>query len=187
MVNYNQGKVYRIIPNCEHEPSDQYIGSTSKEYLSQRMVEHRKQYKDYKNGKRGLTTSFLIFDKYGIDNCSIILIELVNAISRDELLKRERFHIENNTCVNKCIPARTREEHIIRHKKYVIQHREENKEKYLGYSRTHYMNNKEKEAARQVELYQTSPKIQCLCGSIHKQCNTWEHLRTKKHLAFINM
>ena len=190
MVNYSQGKIYRIVPNCEHEPHEQYIGSTSKEYLSQRMVEHRKHYKSYTVGKRGLTTSFILFDKYGIDNCSIILIELVNANSRDELLKREREHMETNACVNKFMPARTNEERLKYNKEYLKKHRQENREKYLVYSQNHYRNNKEEEdkkrAARQIERYKTSPVVQCACGSTYKECNTWAHLKCKRHLEYNN-
>ena len=180
MVNYNQGKIYRIVPNCEHEPHYQYIGSTTKEYLSQRMVEHRAHYKRFKDGKRDLTTSYIIFDKYGIENCSIILIESVDANTKEELLRRERHHIEANSCINKHIPLKTQEEVANRKKEYLQKYRQVNfdvlKEKY-----------KDKQATRQVERNKTSPKIQCLCGSTYKECNNWKHLRTKNHLAFINM
>ena len=52
MVNYNNGKVYKIEPICEHEEGEIYIGSTTKDYLSKRMVEHRNKYKMYKSGKQ---------------------------------------------------------------------------------------------------------------------------------------
>jgi len=37
MVNYQNGKIYFIEPICEHEENERYIGSTTKQYLSQRM------------------------------------------------------------------------------------------------------------------------------------------------------
>ena len=108
MVNYNQGKIYRIVPNCEHEPHEQYIGSTTKKYLSQRMAQHKKEYNCYKNGTRKyMTRSVQLFDKYGVDNCSIELIECINAKSIDELRQKEKEHIKSNSCVNNNIPRRT--------------------------------------------------------------------------------
>ena len=165
MINYNHGKIYRIVPNCEHDPHEIYIGSTTKKYLSQRMADHILTYRRYKNGKRGLTTSFILFDKYGIDNCSIILLELVNANSKDELLKRERFHIENIKCVNKYVPLRSGDEYYKANKEII----------------------NKRHSIMQKTRIESSPLIQCLCGSTHKECYTYHHLRTKGHLAYINM
>ena len=78
MVNYNNGKIYKIEP-LNGEEGDIYIGSTTKEYLSQRMDTHRSQYKCFLNGKGDRTTSFNLFNKYGVSNCNIILLELVNV------------------------------------------------------------------------------------------------------------
>ena len=70
MVNYENGKIYKI----ESYLGDKiYIGSTSKQYLSQRMDTHRSNYKKWKKGKASSITSFQIFEKYGIENCSIVL------------------------------------------------------------------------------------------------------------------
>jgi hypothetical protein len=111
MVNYSQGKIYRVIPTAGGEPGDVYVGSTTKPYLSQRMVKHRSGYKAWQNGKTNYTSSYAIFDKYGAENCEIVLIEAVNASSLDELRARERYHIESMKCVNKRTPGQTRAEH----------------------------------------------------------------------------
>ena len=57
-MKYSQGKIYKIEPIVEHDEGDIYIGSTCCNYLSQRMKKHRKDYHCWKNGKRGLITSF---------------------------------------------------------------------------------------------------------------------------------
>ena len=114
MVNYNKGKIYRIIPNCDHEPHEQYIGSTTKEYLSQRLATHKVDYQRFKRkGTCGRTTSFILFDKFGADNCVIVLIENVYADTKAELLKRERFHIENMSCINKRFPYYQMKKNVI--------------------------------------------------------------------------
>jgi hypothetical protein len=101
MVNYGNSKIYKIEPRAEHEPNEIYIGSTTKQYLSQRMDTHRNNYKSYKEGKSNFTTSFKLFDKYGLGNCDILLLENVNATNKDELRTREAYYIRNLECVNK--------------------------------------------------------------------------------------
>ena len=50
-INYKNGKIYKIEPICEHDEGEIYIGSTTKQYLSQRMTAHRNGYKRFKEGK----------------------------------------------------------------------------------------------------------------------------------------
>jgi len=100
-IDYSKSKVYKIY--CPTEPSLCYIGSTTKQYLSQRMDGHRSKYKTCKKS----TTSYLIFDKYGIENCIIELIELYPCFTVEELRKREGYYIQNNNCVNINVPTST--------------------------------------------------------------------------------
>jgi hypothetical protein len=91
MVNYSNCKIYKIEPICEHDEGDIYIGSTTKDYLSKRMVAHRSLYKRCKNSKEiNYCSSYKLFDKYGIENCNIYLLENVSANSKDELLAQKR-------------------------------------------------------------------------------------------------
>ena len=68
--------------------------------------------------------SFILFDKYGIDKCKIILIENINASNYDELVSRETYFIKRLKCVNKFIPFRTdaekKEYNDLRKKKPII-------------------------------------------------------------------
>jgi hypothetical protein len=112
MTNYNNGKIYKLVPVCEHDEGDIYIGSTTKEYLCQRMTAHKHCYRKWQRDAKKKYSCFDIFDKYGIDNIKIILIELVNANSKDELISKESEHIRNNKCINKVIPNRTKPEYL---------------------------------------------------------------------------
>ena len=47
-----------------------------------------------------------MFEKHGIENCKIVLLENVNANSKDEMLAREAYYIRNFKCINKNIPLR---------------------------------------------------------------------------------
>lgn len=106
MVNYNNSAIYKI-------ESDQggliYIGSTTQQ-LNKRFQKHLSQYKIWKSKKQRYTTSFEVFDKYGIENCQIILLESVNAKNKEELHAREAHYIKTLECVNKNIPNRTKKE-----------------------------------------------------------------------------
>jgi hypothetical protein len=133
MTNFNNGKIYKIEPICDHDEGDIYIGSTTKRLLCQRMASHKCEYKKWKNGLYHKLTSFDIFDKYGLDNVKIVLIEFVNAYSRVELFEREAYFIKNLKCVNKKIPNRT-----------AIEYQNENKEKIKQYHKLYNNINKEK-------------------------------------------
>ncbi len=102
MVNYSNGKVYKIEPIVEHDDGDIYIGSTTKTYLSQRMDTHRGDYKRYKEGRHHFITVYKLFNKYGVENCKIVLLESCqNITTKDELLSREHYYIKTLKCVNK--------------------------------------------------------------------------------------
>jgi hypothetical protein len=131
MVNYSNGKIYKI--EAINAPDDEkvYIGSTTKQYLSQRMDKHRSDYRNWKDGneKYSKITSFDLFDKYGIENCVIVLIELVNANSKDELLAREKHFIKTMNSINKLLPKMDKEEKYEQRHKYY----ESNKERIKMY------------------------------------------------------
>ena len=124
MPNYSNGKIYKIEPTCEHEENEVYIGATTRRLLSQRMALHRNDYKRWKKGNSTARTySFKLFDKYGVENCEIILIEYVNCKTKDELFERERYHIKETPCINKCVPNRTYTEFRAYMKQYYQDHR----------------------------------------------------------------
>ena len=116
MVNYQDGKIYRIVSNRDDEIF--YVGSTTKKYLSQRMDTHRSCYKSWKNGKGYKVTVYDLFEKYGIENCSIELLQLAPCNSKDELTKKEGEYIRVLNCVNKVKPNRTPLEKKIYHQIY---------------------------------------------------------------------
>ena len=157
MTNYSNGKIYKIEP-LNGEDGDVYIGSTTKEYLSQRMTAHRYDYKRYLDGKYHNVTSFKLFDKYGIDNCKIILLELVNANCKDELHAREAHHIKTLSCVNKYIPLQTKKEHYeVNRDARLIQmktYNDANKDAILIQKKEYYKANKEKIKEKNRIAYQ---------------------------------
>jgi hypothetical protein len=92
MVNYEFGKVYKIIGN-----GLLYVGSTTKLLLYQRFSEHIRRYKYWLNGKGNYISSF----KCLVDpNCYIELLELCPCHSNDELRICENKWIQELNCVN---------------------------------------------------------------------------------------
>ena len=135
MVNYNNSKIYKIESHCGDKI---YIGSTTKEYLSQRMDAHRCGYKRWKNGKTHYLTAYIIFDEYGLENCKIILLEALICNTKDELYAREAHYIKTINCVNKNIPNRIGKQYY-----------EDNKDKILEREKKYYEDNKDKISERE--------------------------------------
>jgi len=107
MTDYTKTKIYKIE---SHLGNKIYVGSTAKFYLSQRLQQHKNDYKCWKNGKRGKITSFELFDEYGPENCQIVLIEEYSCSSKDAKNAREGHYIKELDCVNKLIMGRSIEE-----------------------------------------------------------------------------
>ena len=123
MVKYSNGKIYQIIPICDHDEGDVYIGSTTKKYLSSRMVTHRHS--------SSVCNSKILFDKYGSDNCKIELLENYSCEDINELRSREGEWIKKTNCVNKMVAGRTKEQYY-----------KDNKEKIIDRVTTNYQNNR---------------------------------------------
>lgn len=209
IVNYNKAKIYMIVPNCEYEEGDVYYGSTCEDYLSKRFVCHRSSYKQWKNGKNKFITAFSLFEKYGLDNCSIVLVENYPCESVDELRSRESYYIRNNKCVNKCIPDRSMKEWYENNKCRIKEHRKiylENNRDYIKeykkiyrknnndhikeYQQQWISNNKEyfkdyyknnKNHIKEYRKQRDSIKYICFCGSSYCWCNKARHYKTMKH------
>ena len=103
---FKNGKIYRIV---SEDNSMIYYGSTVVP-LSNRMTSHKSFWNSFKNGRCNFISCFEIFDKFGFDRIKIELVELYPCENNTELKKRERYYIENNTCINRNIPSRTRSE-----------------------------------------------------------------------------
>lgn len=181
MPDYSQAKIYKIIGGDEC-----YIGSTVEKYLSNRMGGHRTSYKLWKNGKTNFTSSFTLFDKYGLENCTIELIEVFPCSCVEELRKREKENIQEQICVNKASPIRTKNEEKIYKQKYAEEHKEEIQQYKQQYREEH----KEEISSQGKQYYELNKekirtKYTCECGSVLQICKKARHERSKKHLTFL--
>jgi len=173
MVNYSNGKIYKIV--CDTTKLV-YIGSTTKKYLSQRLDTHRNHYKRWIGGRPNFITSFKVLEN---NNYTIVLLELVDCKSKDELLARERFYIETVECVNKFVPLRTKKEYF-----------EANKEHLQEYIKEYYQTNKDIIKDQQKEYREATQelinkKCDCECGGKYTTTNKARHLKSKRHLDYL--
>lgn len=156
MIRYENGQIYKIVDAGFNMC---YIGSTT-EPLSKRMERHRKYYKKYLETGKVDTRVRLIFEKYGVENCKIILITDYPCNNKKELLRKEGEYIQSMECVNKCVAGRTPKEYKELHKErykqnnrewceknkeYVIKrNHEQHKEQIAQKRQEHYEQNKER-------------------------------------------
>ena len=119
VVNFQEGKIYKMYCNVTGEC---YYGSTT-QTLAQRVgntqEKHNKPFRSKSN--------------YIKRNFDISLVEAYPCDSKEELHKCERFHIENNSCINK-------------HAKeaWIKEYKEINKEAVKAQRKEYYEANKEK-------------------------------------------
>jgi hypothetical protein len=133
MERYQHGKIYKIVCNITGKV---YIGSTCKKLLSQRLVQHRADFKRWKDNKFHNISSFQILEG---NDYYIELLENVCCNSKDELLIKERFYIQSIECVNKIKNLNRTEEDQQQYKK---EYYENNKYKLLEKRKENYITNK---------------------------------------------
>lgn len=146
MPDYSKAKIYKITSNGEI-----YYGSTLQP-LHKRHFDHKKSYYQYQRGERTFITSFTLFEKYGVDNCRIELVEEYECKSIEELHRREGWWITNNPCVNKQIAGRTRKEYYNDNKDMYLEKAkkfsENNREKVREYKKKYADKNKDKKSEK---------------------------------------
>ena len=130
------GRIYKLI-NLNND--DIYIGSTI-QTIERRLIQHKSECKRYYDENNNSKIAYISsFDIIKDGNYIIELIEEVEFDNRTELLIKERYYIENNKCINKSIPGRTREEY---NREYNKKYREKNKEYFINYGKKYREQNK---------------------------------------------
>jgi len=124
MVNYQNGKIYKITGTNNEGIELIYIGSTVQK-LCVRLAGH---VRDLKNGENVSSSQVLVCNDY-----KITLIELYPCNSKEELLMRERYYYNMFDCVNQRKPIYLEGELCEYHKQYYSENADtirENKKQY---------------------------------------------------------
>ena len=176
MPDYTKGQIYKLVND---ELGLTYYGSTIQP-LHKRLHLH----------KIKLNCSSKILFTEG--KCKIYLVEEYPCDNKRQLEQRERYYIENNECLNKRIPCRTKDEL----KEYKKQYNEENKERINEKCKQYYEENKDKKKQyykeyreKNKEYYKqhredNKEKITCECGSIVSRQHMLRHKTSKKHINY---
>ena len=198
---YQNGKIYQLVDigytMC-------YIGSTYVP-LSRRMCRHRAHYTAFKNHKNNANrmTSYESFDKFGVENCKIELLENYPCNSKEELLAREGYWIRNTQCVNKLVQGRTQAEYMqgwadsnkdkLREykKAWHLSNLQDIREKSKKYREEHHeeklQRDKEYRERNKAELYAyAAVRVQCECGCTVRRGELHRHRKTQKHQQALN-
>ena len=189
MVNYQNGIIYRIYDNTN---GDVYYGSTAN-VLRVRMGRHKSV---AKSGRKCKSKSIILNDDYVYNE-----VEKYPCNSKKELETRERYYIENFTCVNKNVPTRTSKEYYEDNKEDIKQYYQDNKEDLKEYQikynqdhkediKQYYQDNKEEKQKKRNKYYadnkeELNMKHNCLCGGKYALHNKARHINTKKHQKYI--
>ena len=169
MPNYSKSVIYKIYDNTN---GDTYYGSTCNE-LRYRMYWHKHTDNNCKS------KSIILNDDY-----SYSVVEEFPCETKLELHTRERWWIENNKCINKCVPTRTKKEY-----------REFHIDKVLERDRTYYNDNKKDISLYKVEYYKNNKeriltrllvKSICECGTEMRTDNLFRHRKSAKHIKLMS-
>jgi hypothetical protein len=178
--DYSKGKIYKL--ECL-TTGKVYIGSTTKQYLSQRLTSHRYCFDAWKKGKMRYVTAYEIIE---CNDYQITLLEAYPCSSLDELLARERHWIESMHCINKCRPVREEQERIEYHREYYKTNREtqsdQSKERYARNQEQILAKNKEWREANKEKLKEKSNQYR----EIHKEQKRLYDIRRREALKQIN-
>lgn len=189
MPDYQKGKIYKIVSNTVEGV---YYGSTA-DTLWSRFGTHKSDYNKWKKGKRGYVTSFKFIEA---GDAEIILVEKYPCNDKIELKARERYYIENNDCVNKVIPNRTKKEYYQDNREKILEQKKEyrqgNIEKISEYLKEYYQDNKKKISEQKKEYYKENKEklkerqkltFQCPCdGNHHNLQGRARHFRSQYHI-----
>lgn len=187
MENQFWVSIYMIKSNNPEHP-ERYVGSTKCE-LYVRYANHKV---DYRRFIEGIDTrqcqSFILFDKYGVENCSCILITQCLCSSKEERNKLEKYWINQipNT-INLINPYRTLEQKKIYHHEW--RHAQGTTECPCG---GQYITTRQKEHEQTVRHKAwvngnpIVPKgIACPCGGNYTPQNKKTHEKCKRHLEYL--
>lgn len=164
-----------------------YYGSTTHKYPISRFILHKSQY----NCNRLGCSSLELFEEYGVEHCLFQIVEECNT--KEECREREKWWIQNNTCVNKCLPVITKEEVNAqrRERKRIYREanplpppptQEEQKAKREEWRVKNIDHKKEYDIQyREKNKEKINEKIQCECGGSYSLRHRSTHNKTSLH------
>jgi hypothetical protein len=163
------GRLYKLVSK---QTDKVYYGSTERT-LEIRFSHHKSS---FKNGTiKGCSSKEILC----YDDCEIILLDIVEVSNKKELRKYERIYIENNECVNKRIPNRTKKEYRLENIDKAKEYRLENIDKLKDYLKNY------REKNNNILKEKKKEKMTCICGIDFTKNHKSRHERSQFHCEFI--
>ena len=211
-IDYSNTMMYKIV--CKDvNITDLYVGSTTN--FKQRKAKHKQNCINPNSKKHNYNVYKFIRNNGNWDNWTMILIENYNCNNQLEVLKQERYWIEQlNATLNKVLPTRSAKERYLSnkeiHKEYrkkqylenyekekvqMKEYRELNKEKLNKLYKIYYENNKMQLTLKNKEYTEKNKEklkekrsqvINCNCGLNYQQSNKARHFKSQKHINYMN-
>jgi hypothetical protein len=186
MPDYKQGKIYMII---DVDGRIRYYGSTTLT-LMERWWAHKSNFNTWKKGSGSSCAIYKYFDKHGIDNFRIELVEDYPCDNDEQLRMKEDEYIRENECVNEQRAYTTYEEKLEKYRQY----HHADKARHNEISRQWYQDHKEHKheydkqyRKSNIEAIREKKRIQivCECGAEVIKDNLSRHRKTAVHLSRI--
>ena len=199
MNRYENGKIYFI---TDLNYTKFYYGSTC-ESLTRRFARHKYSFRRYvendKTYRMGNTTSFNLFNEFGISNCKIELVCLCPCNTKEELLAKEGQYIRENECVNKNIAGRTQQDYVNEHRDQIYERNrnyqrnngdkisQTQHEKYIRNSEYYKQKARENHQEKKDQIHEKkNTVIICGCGKQTTNSNKRRHEKCQYHQNWLN-
>jgi hypothetical protein len=146
MKDYSKAYIYRY-----WNKETQYFGGSATPWIQRQRAHRTKNNNCY---SRYIIQGDLPWD------CEIV--EYFPCKNKEELRARERFYIENNECINRNVPGRSRKEYVSTHKEDYLErtriHRKEHPEWHREWNRQNRIKNGDKLRAQARARRKANPE-----------------------------
>lgn len=173
--NYSKTIIYKLVRDDDFENANIYIGSTTN--FENRKSLHKWNSKNEKSKVFNSRIYKYIRDNGGWDCFKMIEIEKFPCDDKREAEKREDYWCCTlKATLNTTRPFITAQQIKDYQKEYQIVYRSNHIEKAKQFRKQYYLNNPNK----------FKDKFNCDCGGVYTMPSKSQHLKTQKHMNFIN-
>jgi hypothetical protein len=175
---YSKTVIYKLVCN-DPNIKEIYVGSTCN--FTRRKSKHKSRCNDVNDKAYNQKNYQFIREHGGWENWSMVIIEKYPCNDNIEKRIRERYWYELlNGQLNMTRPHITDEELKEYKKEHTKEYNKDNTHKISANKKQYYENNKND------ILEKAKTKYTCQCGSICSTSSKSHHMKSKKHLNYIN-
>ena len=175
------GFIYKLVSK-DINVAECYVGSTDNTTV--RKSTHKCRCNNVNGKLFNLRVYQYIRANGGFENQEMIVLEVVQYHQKYELKARERHHMELlGATLNSQTPGRTKEEWLQVNVEHIGQYQKqyyENNAEHIKQKHKQY-----KQENKEQIKQQTTQKHDCQCGGKYTHGHKTHHLKTKKHMAYL--